>query len=186
MDAPPADWTDLLRDDLGRLDTLPIAQLATVAPDGAPRVRSVVVRGLDASGSPWFASDARSLKFRGPDAVELCLWLPSASLQWRLAGRRVVHGPAAPEAWARRRREAWRRADPQVRAHLAGPAPGTPLDDGPLRPSAAPGPDAAPPAAFVAVSLELARCERLHLGDPHRRWAWLRAEHGWRPRRLAP
>lgn len=186
MDVPPSDWPDLLRDDVGRLDRPPIAQLATVAPDGTPRVRSVVVRGVDASGAPWFASDARSLKFRGPAQVELCLWLPAASLQWRLAGRRVLHGPAAAGTWAERRRDAWRRADPQVRAHLAGPAPGTPLRDAPRRPSAEPGPDAAPPNAFVVVSLDLGRCERLHLGDPHRRWAWLRAEHGWRARRLAP
>jgi pyridoxamine 5'-phosphate oxidase len=186
MDVPPSDWPDLLRDDVARLDRPPIAQLATVAPDGAPRVRSVVVRGLDASGAPWFASDARSLKFRGPDEVELCLWLPLASLQWRLAGRRVVHGPAAAGTWTERRREAWRLADPQVRAHLAGPAPGTPLSDAPHPPPATPGPDAAPPDAFVAVSLDLDRCERLHLGEPHRRWSWLRVEHGWRTRRLAP
>lgn len=176
--APP--WFADLRADLDAAPGTRVAQLATVAPEGRPEVRSVVIRGLTESGVPWFATDARSRKLAGERATEACLWIPELRTQWRIGGVADVVGPEAEGAWAERRDRSWARSDPQVRLHLTGSPPGTRLAREPL-------PDAPvpmdlpeePTAHFVLVRIAPERVERLVLGTPHRRSRWTRANGGW-------
>lgn len=169
---PP--FTDDLRAAFLRAGGKPLAQAATVSPDGLPEVRTVVLRGLGTDAEVWFASDARTGKFASLAAspwLELCLFDAGAGVQWRLRGRAAVH---AGDALARR---AWRELPPATRALFFSAPPGEPLPEGvdtaqPEGDAAATTPD--PPPPFAVVRLPPARCDRLLLGPPlaRRRW-WL-------------
>ena len=85
---PP--WRPLLRAAREREGRSPQArwlQLATLAPDGSPRVRTLVFRGWAESASLDLLSDARSAKAAEVEhqpLVELCWLLPKARVQFRL------------------------------------------------------------------------------------------------------
>ncbi|MFN9643937.1 MAG: pyridoxamine 5'-phosphate oxidase family protein, partial [Cyanobacteriota bacterium] len=89
---PP--WRPLLRGAREREGRAPRArwlQLASVAADGTPRVRTLVFRGWAEPASLDLLSDARSAKaeeLQLQPAVELCWLLPKARSQFRLRGRR--------------------------------------------------------------------------------------------------
>ncbi|MGY2049474.1 pyridoxamine 5'-phosphate oxidase family protein [Methylobacterium sp. JK268] len=103
--------------------------LATAGLDGAPRLRTVVLRGVDpALRSLRFHTDRRSDKAaeiaREP-RVALHAYEPGAKIQVRIEGRAEIHGdgPVADEAWAA--------ALPMSRiCYGIDPGPGTPIPAG--------------------------------------------------------
>ncbi|MEB3317137.1 MAG: pyridoxamine 5'-phosphate oxidase family protein [Cyanobacteriota bacterium] len=153
-------------------------QLATVAADGTPRVRTLVFRGWVGGAALELLTDGRSAKAgelaRQP-AVELCWLLPRARSQFRLRGQLEP----LPEAEERAERERhWRGLSPGGRALWSWPPPGEPRTADAAFPESVP--DGAPlPAPFQLLRIALVRVELLELlGHPHRRRLW-RLETGW-------
>lgn len=160
-------------------------QLATVAADGTPRLRTLVFRGWAGPASLELLSDGRSAKAAElalQPAVELCWLLPKARSQFRLRGQ-CVSLPAEEEG--RERERHWRGLSPAGRALWGWPAPGQPLD----RQAAFPESLAAEvpvPEHFWLVRLALSQVEALELtGHPHRRRRW-RLATGWCEEPLNP
>ncbi|GJD48477.1 Pyridoxine/pyridoxamine 5'-phosphate oxidase [Methylobacterium crusticola] len=144
--------------------------LATTGRDGAPRLRTVVLRGADAAArSLRFHCDARSDKAREiarDPRVALHAYDAGAKIQLRVEGAATLHGDdAVAEA-------AWAASLPMSRVGYAtAPAPGTPIPAGDAY--ALPG-DAAQAqggrAHFRAVVVAVARLEFLYLARAgHRR-----------------
>lgn len=190
--ATPADslppWRPLLRGARQREGRSPQArwlQLATLAADGTPRVRTLVFRGWAGASQLDLLTDGRSAKaveLRAQPALELCWLLPRARCQFRLRGA-VVGLPADQERAERERH--WRTLSPEGRALWGWPPPGEPLE--PAAPFPAALPDSTPlPDAFVLLRIGLQQVELLELGaQPHRRRRW-RAAAGWLEEPLNP
>ena len=184
---PP--WRPLLRAAQAREGRSPSArwlQLATVAADGSPRVRTLVFRGWADDSSLDLLTDARSAKpaqlLREP-AVELCWLLPRARCQFRLLGQ-VLSLP--PELETSERIRHWRRITPSGRALWGWPEPGAPWEDNSEAFPAELPDDTPMPAHFQLLRIGLARVELLELSKhPHRRRRW-RVESGWQEERLNP
>lgn len=160
-------------------------QLATVATDGTPRVRTLVFRGWSDDDAFDLLTDDRSAKpaeLRQQPAVELCWLLPKACCQFRLRGQ-VLTLPAGVELEERKRH--WQRLNPAGRALWGWPEPGAPLDAS----AAFPGElaDNVPlPEHFRMLRISLKQVELLELSDhPHKRRRW-RREGGWIEEHLNP
>ncbi|MCQ8242081.1 pyridoxamine 5'-phosphate oxidase family protein [Rhizosaccharibacter radicis] len=111
------------RDRDGELRTV---QLATLGTDGAPSVRSVVLRALEGSEAELH-SDARAGKVRDvrrEPRVSLLAWSAEAKLQLRLDGTALLH---EGDAFARERWDAL--PDAGRTAYGARAAPGEAIDD---------------------------------------------------------
>ncbi len=183
---PP--WRPLLRGAREREGRSPAArwlQLATLAADGTPRVRTLVFRGWGGPAALDLLSDARSAKaaeLEAQPAVELCWLLPRARCQFRLRGR-VETLP--PERLARERQRHWLALSPAGRALWGWPAPGAPLEaDAPF--PAALADDTPLPEHLLLLRIALAQVELLELtGHPHQRRRW-RLAAGWREEALNP
>jgi pyridoxamine 5'-phosphate oxidase len=183
---PP--WRPLLRAARQREGRSPAArwlQLATVAADGTPRVRTLVFRGWAEAAVLDLLTDGRSAKvaeLKQQPAVELCWLLPRARSQFRLRGRLE---PLAPEVGNAERERHWRGLTPGGRALWEWPEPGA------LREAAASFPeeladDTPISEHFVLLRIALSQVELLELtGHPHRRRRW-RGESGWREEELNP
>jgi hypothetical protein len=119
-------WALLARAAADRRHPARVVQLATRGADGAPRLRSVILRGADAAARTMrFHTDRRSAKvaeIAADPRAALLLWDPRSRVQLRLAGRaRVI---TAGPAW----QAAWGSVPASARRDYAGPAPpGTPL-----------------------------------------------------------
>lgn len=183
---PP--WRPLLRGAREREGRSPQArwlQLATVASDGTPRVRTLVFRGWAGAAALDLLTDGRSAKpeelARQP-AVELCWLLPRARCQFRLRGRLQS---LAPDEEQRERERHWQALTPGGRALWGWPSPGKPFD----RQAAFPAelPENTPmPGHFQVLRIEIHQVELLELtGHPHRRRRW-RADAGWMEVALNP
>lgn len=145
--------------------------LATTSSDGAPSVRTVVLRAADPDAATLeMHTDLRSGKIadlrRDPRAC-LLIWAPKPQLQLRLSGAiHIATGPATDDRW--------RRVPPGSRvAYGSHPPPGTPLD--------APGDVETRDAAdnFAVLTLALDRIDTLCLSrDGHRRASYARVD-GW-------
>jgi pyridoxamine 5'-phosphate oxidase len=185
-DLPP--WRPLLRGAREREGRAPQArwlQLATVAADGSPRVRTLVFRGWAAAATLDLLTDGRSAKaaeLQQEPRVELCWLLPKARCQFRLRGQRLQ---LSPEAALTARAKHWQQLNPGARALWGWPQPGAPFE------VAAPFPaeladDTALPDAFELVRIQVEQVELLELtGHPHQRRRW-RADQGWAEERLNP
>ena len=183
---PP--WRPLLRGAREREGRAPHArwlQLATVAGDGTPRVRTLVFRGWAGATALDLLTDGRSAKpaeVAGQATVELCWLLPRARAQFRLRG---TWQPLPPEQERRERQRHWLALSPAGKALWGWPCPGEPLD----REAAFPPelPDGSPlPAHFLLLRIALHQVELLELSaHPHRRRRW-RAETDWRAEDLNP
>jgi pyridoxamine 5'-phosphate oxidase len=162
--------------------------LATIGADGAPRLRTVVLRAADRdAGTLRFHCDRRSDKaaeIRANPACALAAYDAAAKIQIRIEGRATLHArdALAEAAWT------GSRAMSRV-CYGAEPGPGTALPAG----SAYVLPDEGSAAAlgrqhFAAVSVRAARLDFLYLDRRgHRRAAWTRAEdEDWQGRWLAP
>jgi pyridoxamine 5'-phosphate oxidase len=179
QDLPP--WRPLLRAARQREGRAPQArwlQLATVAADGSPRLRTLVFRGWAGPTSLDLLTDGRSSKAQQLQAeprVELCWLLPKARCQFRLRGRCLELDPEPQEA---ARQQHWQQLQPSGRALWGWPAPGQPLER--TAPFPADLPDTTPmPSHFALVRIALGQVELLELGgNPHRRRRW-RAAEGW-------
>ncbi len=159
------------------------AQLATVDADGAPRCRTVVVRGLvEAPRGVWFVTDARSGKAeelaREP-RVELCWYFAGLREQYRLRGRVEELDEAARE-------DAWARLSPSSRGTFLWPPPGTPRTDDDMFPPETRG--TTPVPCFRALRLVADAVDFLSLRDaPHERVRWTRDATGeWNDVRVRP
>lgn len=128
IDAVLADiWQRLGRAAKDRRAAMHTPVIATVASDGIPNQRVMVLRAFDrATATLRFHTDSRAAKVEqigdgGP--VSILAYDPSAKRQFRLTGiaRIETDTPAADQAWA----EATLFAK---RCYLADPAPGTPSD----------------------------------------------------------
>jgi pyridoxamine 5'-phosphate oxidase len=187
QDALPP-WRPLLRAARQREGRSPAArwlQLASLAPDGTPRVRTLVFRGWGGGSSLDLLTDGRSAKaaeLEREPAVELCWLLPRTRCQFRLRGRRAVLAEAVDE---RERRRHWQGLTPAGRALWGWPEPAAPLAAAADFPSELPA--AAPlPAHFTLLRIALHQVELLELGvHPHRRRRWRLAD-GWREQQLNP
>lgn len=98
-------WALLLRAAADPRHPCRIVQLATAGRDGAPRLRSVVLRGVDPAARVLrLHTDRRSAKvaeIAAEPRVALLAWDPRARMQLRAAGRAEIltHGPAWQAAW---------------------------------------------------------------------------------------
>ena len=183
---PP--WRPLLRAARQREGRSPSArwlQLATVAGDGTPRVRTLVFRGWVEGASLDLLTDGRSSKaaqLKQQPEVELCWLLPKARCQFRLRGQLV----ALPEAFEEQERQRhWQQLTPQGRALWGWPHPGDPLDPQANFPATL---EASLPMVqhFQLLRISLHHVERLLLhGHPHRRSRW-RASCEWQEEPLNP
>jgi pyridoxamine 5'-phosphate oxidase len=160
-------------------------QLATVAPDGTPRVRTVVFRGWAGAALLDVLTDGRSAKMAElshQSVGEICWLLPRARVQFRLRGPLAV----LPQAEEQRERfRYWRALSPEARALWDSPGPGLPLDlEDPMADNLS---DGAPmPMHFVLLRFALLHVEALELMvHPHRRRRW-RLETGWAEEPLHP
>lgn len=180
-------WQRLGRGVADRRSAMHTVQLASIGLDGAPRVRTVVLRGVDrAARQLRVHTDRRSSKLAEiaeRTQVEICAYDPQAKIQIRARGSAEPAAAAgADAAWAATRlgsRVCWRTAA----------APGTPVDD-PRLLDPAPMPPADADAGrehFSAVLVTLESMDWLYLAaQGHRRacFAW-RDDH-WRGSWLAP
>ncbi|WP_216915602.1 MULTISPECIES: pyridoxamine 5'-phosphate oxidase family protein [unclassified Synechococcus] len=183
---PP--WRPLLRGALERQGRSPQArwlQLASVAADGTPRVRTLVFRCWAGAASLDLLTDRRSAKsgeLAGTAPVELCWLLPRARSQFRLRGQRL---PLAGEEEQRALTFHWQALTPRGRALWGWPAPGEPLQsEGPFPREL--GEEVPRPEHFELLRVGLQRVELLELsGHPHRRRLW-RADNSWKEEWLNP
>jgi pyridoxamine 5'-phosphate oxidase len=189
---PPDDslppWRPLLRAARQREGRSPQArwlQLATVAADGTPRLRTLVFRGWGGPAALDLLSDARSAKvaeLQHRPAVELCWLLPRARCQFRLRGR-LLGLPVDVEDAERRRH--WQQLTPGGRALWGWPEPGAPLQADASFPAELP-PETPMPPWFLLLRFALEQVELLELsGHPHRRRRW-RVDAGWQEQPLSP
>ena len=160
-------------------------QLASVAADGSPRVRTLVFRGWAGATQLDLLTDARSAKaaeLAEQPALEICWLLPRARVQFRLRGR--LQTLAAEQEEAERQRH-WQSLSPSARAVWFWPPPGTPRLAGSAFPAALA--EAVPmPSHFQLLRIALREVEALELRDhPHHRRRW-RAAAGWLEESLHP
>ena len=188
MDDPLPPWRPLLRAAREREGRSPAArwlQLATVALDGTPRVRTLVCRGWAGPAELDLLTDRRSEKTRElqqQPALELCWLLPRARSQFRLRGRLLT---LTAEPLLRERQRHWRQLTPGGRALWGWPLPGAPLDRSAPWPEALPD-DAPLPDCFALLRIAIAQVELLELvGSPHRRRRWC-ADQQWSEQELNP
>ena len=139
--------------------------LATIGADGAPDLRTLVLRGFERDARALrFHTDQRAAKFTQIAAdprVSLHGYDPGHALQLRLSGVAYLHhqDDIAARAWAAS--QAMSR-----RCYAITPAPGTPID----APPAAPEDDMAGQAHFAVLRVVFHRLECLWLHvDGHRR-----------------
>jgi len=189
-DLPP--WRPLLRGARQREGRAPQArwlQLATVAADGSPRVRTLVFRGWAAAATLDLLTDGRSAKaaeLRQEPRVELCWLLPKARCQFRLRGQRQQLDPDSNLA---ARTQHWQQLNPGARALWGWPQPGANFDatsdaTGPFPAELAYGTPL--PDCLELVRIAVEQVELLELtGHPHQRRRW-QADQGWTEQRLNP
>jgi pyridoxine/pyridoxamine 5'-phosphate oxidase len=100
-----AAWQLLEQRAVKRQTGLPVMQAASVGKDGAPRVRSVVLRGADAAGRQvQFHSDINAGKvgeLHANPAIALVFYDAEERVQIQLRGRADIHktGSVADAAW---------------------------------------------------------------------------------------
>jgi len=187
MALPLPPWRPLIRSAQQREGRSPAArwlQLATVALDGTPRVRTLVFRGWGGPDQLDLLTDSRSakaLELERQPAIEICWLMPKAKQQFRLRG---VWQPSGVDAAPERLRH-WQQLSPAGRALWAWPAPGRPWQpsDQFVEQLSA---EAEIPEHFQLLRLQVERVEQLDLGQhPHLRQSWRRDEQ-WSALRLRP
>ena len=158
-------------------------QLASVADDGTPRVRTLVFRGWKDDDQLLLFSDGRSskiLELTHQPEVELCWLFPKAKQQFRLRGVMTL---------TKRRTVLHFISSAGVRCATAvapyGPGPSRVLLTIPRRRSSKNSEDSRPPNHFVVLALRVNRVELLDLNHhPHRR-TWIAGDE-WKQRCLNP
>jgi hypothetical protein len=165
-------WAMLVRGAADRRHAFHTPSVATIGTDGAPRVRTVVLRGAEpAARTLRFHTDARSAKaaeLAADPRIAIHAYDAGAKLQLRLEGTATLHrdDQVADAAWAATR--------PFSRAcYRVATAPGTAADDPIAALIEAGEGEQAGREAFVAVRVTVSRLEMLHLAaSGHRRSAF--------------
>lgn len=176
LDATLAEaFTLLRRGVVDRKSPFRTLNLATVALDGTPSVRTVVLRSFDpATRTARFHTDRRSAKpaeIAAEPRVALHGYDRGAQVQLRLSGVATLHdGDAVADS-------AWARSGPGARACYAiQPAPGTPV----AAPVPAPTLDDTARDQFLVVQVLVHRLEWLWLSSAgHRRARFCWNGTGW-------
>jgi pyridoxamine 5'-phosphate oxidase len=170
-------WERLVRGVHDRRAAARHPTLATVAPDGIPEARTVVLRAAIATTANLDVyTDVRSAKvasLRSNPRAILHIWDTSAHLQLRIdATAEILTGGAVAGIWAR---------VPDVSRQSYGtiPAPGEPIPD-----ALAYGKHA-DPQSFAVLRFTVQVIDALHLGRDHRRARFARA-NGWAGQWLVP
>jgi pyridoxamine 5'-phosphate oxidase len=150
---------------------------ATVAPDGWPEARTVVLRSADASNAEvtvhtdLFSDKMKSLAAHPRAALHI--WVPQQDLQIRLQAEVTVQSGGATRAL-------WDRIpDHAQQSYGVTPPPGTPIDqalDYVKKPD---------PATFAILTCKIMAVDAVHLGQDHRRINYTRARH-WHGQWLSP
>jgi pyridoxine/pyridoxamine 5'-phosphate oxidase len=135
--------------------------LATVSPDGAPQVRTVVLRAVDrVAASLRIYTDAHSAKMgdlRANPLAAVLVWDGQAHLQIRALARvQVLSAEAAAPLWAQL-------SDGARLSYGGTPQTGAPI------PEALAYAKTRDPAAFRVLDLQVQELDILHLGPQHRR-----------------
>ncbi len=160
-------------------------QLATIAEDGSPRVRTLVFRGWFDGTTLELLTDRRSAKWselQQDPRIEVCWLLPKARCQFRFRGRQRHRDTGMVE---QRRLHHWDQLRPEGRALWGWPEPGAPREHdvafSPAIPDGSPMPD-----NFMLLAVEINTVELLDLSaTPHARRRW-RSEDGWIEHLLNP
>jgi len=160
-------------------------QLATLAMDGCPRVRTLVFRDWSASATLDLLTDARSdktLEIQRTPEVELCWLFRKAREQFRLRGTARLIAPGEDPVVLD---QSWRQLSPSGRSVWAWPPPGDPFDvQGPWPQEVSD--DSAMPEHLRLLRISLHQVEQLDLKPhPHVRRVWTSATE-WQEQRLNP
>lgn len=186
MDIPV--WRQRLRGALAREGRSPSArwlQLATVAPDNSPRVRTLVFRSWAGPHEMDLFTDQRGDKIgdlNHQPQIELCWLLRKACQQYRLRGcmRQLSHDVDAAAIEL-----AWQSLSSRGRALWSWPPPGAPFRPDAEWANEVP-PETTAPDHFLVLRLTIERVELLNLRcHPHQRLLWKR-DDSWREQRLNP
>jgi pyridoxamine 5'-phosphate oxidase len=151
--------------------------LATVAPDGLPEARTVVLRAANATAAGLDVyTDVRSAKvtsLRANPRAVLHVWDTSAHLQLRIeVTAEILTGNAVADTWARV-------SETSRQSYGATPAPGQPIMD------AFDYVNHADPHSFALLRFSVQAIDALHLGRHHRR-ARFECSSGWAGQWLVP
>lgn len=161
-------------------------QLATAGLDGAPQLRTIVLRRCDATnGTLSFITDMRSPKIReirNDPRVSLVGFDPAASVQLRLSGVAAISDDEAEKL------EMWQSLRERTLILFDAPhAPGTVLDDSGQPLQAGEPSNEEPYARFALITVTLNRLEWLDLSSAnHVRCAFERQGTTWHGAWLAP
>ncbi|RAU33633.1 hypothetical protein DBY66_005010 [Pantoea sp. RIT413] len=167
--------------------TFTLMQLASVAENAQPKIRTIVLRDFSlAPASLLFTTDVRSAKvqeMRDNPQVSLLGWDAENSFQLRLEGKAgcVDEGEL--------RRTVWQKLRPAAQQLFYSPdSPGEILDDpDALRSGHASAPLADPPENFALIRIMIERVESLDVSsEPHQRCEFLLQANGWTGRWLVP
>jgi len=160
-----------------------VLQLATSGLDGAPKVRSVILRSADAErGAVSLFTDLRSAKIeeiRRQPRVSLLGYDADAGFQIRLEGKATIDSEG-PEAAA-----AWQACRSHTRALFQHPLPsGTPIS---APAEASPADDVDSKKHFAVVVVSVIRIDWLDTSGPlHLRAVFQRDDCDWRGGWVAP
>ena len=184
---PDVPWLAELREAKETVHGPTLVYLATLGKNGSPRVRTLVVRGVEEDGSLLSCSDARSDKddqLKSDPRAEGVLWFEEPKVQFRLRGEcRVVSVGDDDDAL---RERVWKKLKDSGRMLFAWPEPGGPrADDSQFVEGV--GEDAAVPDNFEVLRLSAAEVDRLDLSQtPHRRTIWTPDGGEWSGREVNP
>jgi hypothetical protein len=162
-------WALLVRGAADRRHPFHTPQVATIGEDGAPSLRTVVLRGVEpARRTLRFHTDARSRKARELAAdprIALHAYHPGAKIQLRVSGVATLHRDDAVAA------AAWAATRPFSRAcYRVAAAPGTEAGDPYAALAETVEGEEAGREAFIAVTVSVERIEFLFLAAAgHRR-----------------
>jgi pyridoxamine 5'-phosphate oxidase len=175
-----APWTAELREQVAAVEGPSLLTMATLAADGSPNVRTLVVRGITDEGGVMACSDARSSKnaeIAADARAAACLWYDHSRTQYRLRGR--VEMSRDPQVW--------HDLSDTARALFHWPASGEPREHDGAFVQAVADDKRLPPATFAVLTLVPDEAERLVLaGFPHRRTIWTRPADSWVAREVNP
>lgn len=185
-------WLSLWRAALARNQRERYVQIATVAADGLPQVRTVVLRGTADAGEPYFYTDTRSAKaaaLANNPVAELHVYWSKTKEQFRLRGEVTVTVEQAND-WQARRRQLWHAQREPARQLLLGAPPGTPLADvdGDLEQhyAALDTQQHDPPDTFAVVVITPNWVDYLKLASPQVRQQYQLTETGWQGGHVVP
>lgn len=160
-----------------------LLQLATMGTEGAPKVRTIVLRAVDdVKNTVSFHTDQRSAKIaemRAQPRVAL------VAIDLPLRQQVRIEGDAQIDVSPDERREIWEASPPHTRQLYQSPkAPGSPID---LPEQAYPSEQEDGFAHFAWISVAISQIEWLDLRpDGHRRVLFQRTTAGWQAQRIAP